>query len=134
MLIDLNNRKLPKAMLVGVPTPDVNDYENQESLNELKRLVTTLGFEVIATTYQRRPNVSGAVPLGEGKLKEIAKVTGGTGVVKIGPVIKKSKAKLKEEESNKKFEDLNDNEFSSEESDLYGMHTSLFSIQPTLIF
>ena len=104
MLIDLNNGKLPKAMLVGVPTPEVNDYENQESLEELKRLVTTLGFTVVATTYQRRQNVSGAVPLGEGKLKEIAKVTGGTGIVKTGPVIKKTKAKLKEEENNKREE------------------------------
>lgn len=117
MLIDLNNGKLPKAMLVGVPTPDVNDYENQESLEELKRLVTTLGFSLISTTYQRRQNVSGAVPLGEGKLKEIAKVTGGTGIVKIGPVIKKSKAKLKEEENNKKTEEINLDDFSLDEID-----------------
>ncbi|MBX9838373.1 MAG: GTPase HflX, partial [Silvanigrellaceae bacterium] len=117
MLIDLNNGKLPKAMLVGVPTPEVNDYENQESLEELKRLVTTLGFTVVSTTYQRRQNVSGAVPLGEGKLKEIAKVTGGTGIVKTGPVIKKTKAKLKEEENNKKEEDLETDEYSLEEED-----------------
>lgn len=117
MLIDLNNGKLPKAMLVGVPTPEVNDYENQESLEELKRLVTTLGFTVVATTYQRRQNVSGAVPLGEGKLKEIAKVTGGTGIVKTGPVIKKTKAKLKEEENNKREEELEVDDYSLDEED-----------------
>lgn len=63
--------------------------ENQESLEELARLVTTLGFKVIASTFQRRPNLSGAVPLGDGKLKEIAKLTGGTGIIKSGPQIKK---------------------------------------------
>ncbi|KAB8037003.1 GTPase HflX [Silvanigrella paludirubra] len=117
MLIDLNNGKLPKAMLVGVPTPEVNDYENQESLEELKRLVTTLGFTVVATTYQRRQNVSGAVPLGEGKLKEIAKVTGGTGIVKTGPVIKKTKAKLKEEENNKREEELEVDDYSLDDEE-----------------
>lgn len=100
MQFEINNGKSLKAILVGLPTADVSDHENSESLNELARLVTTLGYEVIASTFQRRQNYSGAVPLGEGKLKEIAALTGGTGVVKTGPVVKKNKAKLKLEELN----------------------------------
>jgi GTPase len=116
MLLEMNNKKLPKAMLVGVPTTDISDHENKESLDELTRLVTTLGFKVIASTSQRRSNLSGAVPLGEGKLKEIAKLTGGTGVVKMGPTIKKSKAKLRAEEENKEEEPLDEEEFDLEEA------------------
>ncbi len=98
MLNETNQNKLPKALLVGVPTPDISDSENQESLKELERLVTTLGFSILQVMYQRRLSAAGAVPLGEGKIKEIAKLTGGTGEVKTGPQIKKSKAKLKEEQ------------------------------------
>ena len=115
MLLEMNNGKLPKAMLVGVPTTDVSDHENKESLDELTRLVTTLGFKVIGSTSQRRPSLSGAVPLGEGKLKEIAKLTGGTGIVKMGPTIKKNKAKLRAEEENKEEEYLEEEEFDLEE-------------------
>lgn len=104
MLFEMNNGKLPKAILVGVPTADVSDQENKESLAELTRLVTTLGFKVVSSTSQRRPNLSGAVPLGEGKLKEIAKITGGTGVVKMRPTIKKNKAKLRAEKEKKEEE------------------------------
>nr|BFD30993.1 GTPase HflX [Pigmentibacter ruber] len=98
MPIELNQNKLPKALLVGVPTPDVTDNENQESLKELERLVTTLGFSVIDTIFQRRASAAGAVPLGEGKIKEIAKLTGGSGKIKTGPQIKKNKAKQKAEQ------------------------------------
>jgi GTPase len=111
MLFEINNEKLPKAMLVGVPTTDVSDDENKDSLDELTRLVTTLGFKVIGSTSQRRSSLSGAVPLGEGKLKEIAKLTGGTGVVKMGPIVKKNKAKLRLEEENKEQESLGEEEF-----------------------
>ncbi len=116
MLLEINNKKLPKAMLVGVPTTDVSDHENKESLDELTRLVTTLGFQVIGSTFQRRSNLSGSVPLGEGKLKEIAKLTGGTGVVKMGPTIKKNKAKIRAEEESKQEEPQDDAEFGLEET------------------
>ncbi|WGL61017.1 GTPase HflX [Pigmentibacter sp. JX0631] len=105
MPIELNQNKLPNALLVGVPTPDVTDSENQESLKELERLVTTLGFSVVDTIFQRRASAAGAVPLGEGKIKEIAKLTGGSGQVKTGPQIKKSKAKQKAEQAEQEEEE-----------------------------
>ncbi|RDB37226.1 GTPase HflX [Spirobacillus cienkowskii] len=82
MLIEINQSKPLRALLVGVPTPDVSDLENQESLQELSKLVKTLGYQVAGTTFQRRQSLFGAIPLGDGKLQEIAKMTNGSGVIK----------------------------------------------------
>lgn len=87
--------KAQKALLVGVQLPKVSDDEAQGSLAELSRLVTTLGYNVIGQTSQRRSSERGATVLGDGKLKELALWTGGPGVV--GPMVvkKKHKAALK---------------------------------------
>lgn len=84
-----------KAVLVGVPTSQVSDQENEASLAELSRLVTTLGYNVIGQMSQRRSSQKGAAVLGEGKLKHLAAWTGGTGKVGSLVVHKKSKAALK---------------------------------------
>ncbi|GAB6094389.1 GTPase HflX [Desulfatiferula olefinivorans] len=68
-------------MLFSVQTPDVSDEENEASLLELRRLSQTMGLDVIATLTQRRPKPDKAALLGAGKLKELARYTGGTGVV-----------------------------------------------------
>ncbi|WP_407652954.1 GTPase HflX [Bdellovibrio svalbardensis] len=83
--------KIQKAVLVGIQLPRTSDQERESSLDELSRLVTTLGFEVIGRTSQRRSSTKGATVLGDGKLLELAKWTGGTGV--IGPMIVKKKHK-----------------------------------------
>ncbi|MGE0633671.1 MAG: GTPase HflX [Pseudobdellovibrionaceae bacterium] len=91
-----SNRKEPlKAILVGVQLPKVSDEETVGSLAELSRLVTTLGYNVIAQTSQKRKSNRDATVLGDGKLLELANWTGGTGVV--GPLVvkKKSKAAMK---------------------------------------
>jgi len=110
------NTKPLKALLVGIQLPKVSDQETQGSLAELARLVTTLGYNVIGQTSQRRSSERGATVLGDGKLKELATWTGGTGAV--GPMVvkKKHKAALKfeknqpapeeEEESDEEVEDL----------------------------
>ena len=89
------NTKPLKALLVGIQLPKLSDEEMQGSLAELGRLVTTLGYEVIGQTSQRRNSEKGATVLGDGKLKDLAEWTGGTGV--IGPMVvkKKHKAALK---------------------------------------
>lgn len=89
------NTKPLKALLVGIQLPKLSDEEMQGSLAELGRLVTTLGYEVIGKTSQRRNSERGATVLGDGKLKDLAEWTGGTGV--IGPMVvkKKHKAALK---------------------------------------
>ena len=81
-----------KALLVGVQLPRVSDEETESSLIELGRLVTTLGYEVIGQMSQKRPSTSKALVLGEGKLLELARWTGGTGKVEKTIQVKKSKA------------------------------------------
>jgi GTP-binding protein HflX len=72
---------IPLAVLVGIQTPDVDDVAHEASLEELGRLVKTLGYEVVATLSQKREGTGAASLLGSGKLAELAALTGGTGVV-----------------------------------------------------
>lgn len=69
----------PKALLVGIPLQQISDQENEDSLAELSRLATTLGFVVVKTFSQRRRSLSGASVVGQGKLQELARWTGGPG-------------------------------------------------------
>lgn len=89
------SEKIKTAVLVGIQLPSVTDQENSSSLDELARLVTTLGYRVIGRMSQRRPSQRGATVLGDGKLKELADWTGGTGTVAAMVVHKKHKAALK---------------------------------------
>jgi GTP-binding protein HflX len=83
----------PHAVLVGVQLPGVTDADHAADLAELGRLASTLGFEVSATVSQRRDGLAAAAVLGEGKLKELAALTGGKGVVPSGAPEVKSKAR-----------------------------------------
>jgi len=69
----------PKAVLVAVQLPGVDDREHESSISELERLADTLGLDVVARMTQRRPELAAAAVLGEGKLTELAKLTGGSG-------------------------------------------------------
>jgi GTP-binding protein HflX len=115
MMDSFTNTKPLKALLVGVQLPRVSDEEIQGSLAELSRLVTTLGYNVIGQTSQRRSSERGATVLGDGKLKELAQWTGGTGVV--GPMVvkKKHKAALKFEKNQTTNADEDDAEDSDSE-------------------
>lgn len=84
-----------KALLVGVQLPGISDQECSGSLDELARLVTTLGHEVVGRMSQKRSSNRTAAVLGDGKLKELAEWTGGTGKVAAMVVHKKSKAAQK---------------------------------------
>lgn len=88
---ETNGPKL-KALLVGIQLPKVSDEDLQGSLAELKRLVDTLGYNVISSLSQKRDSTRAALVVGEGKLREIAKWTGGSGVVASTVTRKKSKA------------------------------------------
>ena len=84
-----------RAVLVGIQFPDVSDEVHAGDLAELGRLVRTLGFDVIATVTQRRDGLAAAAVLGEGKLRELAELTGGEGVVPSGAPERKSKARAR---------------------------------------
>ena len=86
------------AVLVAVQLPDVTDVEHAADLAELRRLVETLGYDVVATVSQKRDTLARAAILGEGKLLELAAITGGTGVVPSGAAPKKDKARLRRQE------------------------------------
>ncbi len=87
--------KRPHAVLVGVQLAGVSDADHASDLAELGRLVHTLGYDVVATVTQRRDSIAAAAVLGEGKLKDLANITGGRGVVPTGAAEVKTKARAK---------------------------------------
>jgi GTP-binding protein HflX len=91
------SRGIQKAVLIGIQLPKMSQAEVKGSLQELTRLVTTLGYQVIGQVTQKRNSTKSAMLLGDGKMQELAKWTGGTGVVASLVDRKKSKAALKRE-------------------------------------
>ncbi len=69
------------AVLVAIRTPRVTVEDVDSSLQELTRLVTTLGYRVVGRVTQKRSSDRYAAVLGEGKLAELARWTGGSGKV-----------------------------------------------------
>ena len=93
---------VPRAILVGVQLPDVDDVMHAASLGELGRLVKTLGYEVVGTMSQKRDEIGGGTVLGKGRLEELATITGGTGVVELMAPARKSKARERFEDTGSK--------------------------------
>ncbi len=75
---------LTNALLISICTPDFKGDEATESLAELARLVTTLGFKVVGTQSQKQSSTKKVNVLGLGKLAEIAHLTGNQGAVDNG--------------------------------------------------
>jgi GTPase len=90
-----NDAARPTAVLVSVQLPGVGDTDHAADLAELGRLVHTLGYDVIATVSQRRSALAASAVLGEGKLKELAAITGGEGIVPSGAPEVKNKARAR---------------------------------------
>lgn len=108
---------IQKAVLVGVQLPGMSQQELESSLAELTRLVTTLGYQVIGQVTQKRSSEKSATLLGDGKLKELASWTGGTGEVAAMVEVKKHKAALKWEEEKANSESDESFDGSEEDSD-----------------
>src|SRR3981189_2789192 len=90
---------VPRAILVGVQLPGVDNVAHAADLEELGRLVNTLGYEVAGTLSQKRDEVDGATGLGKGRRQELAAITGGTGVVGSMATPRKSKARERFEDA-----------------------------------
>ena len=88
---------LPKALLVGVRLPGVSEQEFESSLAELERLVKTLGYRVVARVTQTRGTLAPTAVLGEGKLVELAAITGGSGHAGVEVERVKDKARVRRE-------------------------------------
>lgn len=84
------------ALLVGVQLSGISDHEHERSMAELQRLVDTLGMKVVGSLSQKLKSTNAASVVGPGKLQEIAKWSGGDGVIEIETHRKVSKAKLKQ--------------------------------------
>ena len=106
---------VPRAVLLGVQLPDVTDVDHEGDLAELGRLVHTLGFEVVATVSQKRKGLASRTVVGEGKLKELAKLTGGSGEIPSSAPDRTSKAREKwEAEEPEEKEEETEPEFDEE--------------------
>jgi len=97
--------KRPKAVIVAVHFPRVEDLEFESSLEELGRLVTTLGYEVVARVVQPRSHLEAAAVIGEGKLQELAEITGGTGELGTTAPKRRDKARLRREAEGREDDD-----------------------------
>jgi GTPase len=69
----------PTAVLVAVQLPSTTDDALAADLAELRRLVQTLGLEVVGQVTQKRSHLRAGTALGLGKIAELARWTGGTG-------------------------------------------------------
>jgi len=99
------NPRVSRAILVGIQVPSVDDVAHAASIEELGRLVKTLGYEVVATMSQKRDEIGGGTVLGKGRLEELAAITGGTGVVGSMAIPHKSKARERFEDADAKKPD-----------------------------
>jgi GTPase len=96
---------VPRAILVGIQLPGVDDVAHAASIEELGRLVKTLGYEVVGTISQKRDELDGSTVLGKGRLGELAAITGGSGVVGSMAIPRKSKARERFQDANQKKPD-----------------------------
>ena len=62
-------KEIPRALLVSIKVPSVSEEEAEDSVRELERLVTTLGFEIFGVERQRMPNTTGATAVGAGLIQ-----------------------------------------------------------------
>jgi GTPase len=95
----------PRAILIGIQVPNVDDIAHAASIEELGRLVKTLGYEVVGTMSQKRDAMDSGTVLGKGRLAELAAITGGTGVVGSMAVLQKSRARERFENLDEKKSD-----------------------------
>ena len=69
---DTKTNEAPKrAVVAAVQLPYVSDAELESSLQELRQLAKTLGFEVVGTFTQKRARFDPAAYFGLGKRQEI---------------------------------------------------------------
>lgn len=65
-------RKIERAILVGVNIKGHQTYHEEDSIDELAQLVDTAGGEVISQIIQNRDRIDSSTYIGKGKAREIA--------------------------------------------------------------
>jgi GTP-binding protein HflX len=104
-MFEIAEGERPPAVVVAVQLPGVTDDDLASSIAELERLAKTLGLDPIGRVVQRRARLAPGVVLGEGKLKELAAWTGGTGEV---PAYVKPGSRAAREELDAEIDDAPD--------------------------
>jgi GTP-binding protein HflX len=118
----------PRAILVAVRLPDMDPTAADASLDELSRLVTTLGYDVVERVLQSRSSLAPAAVLGEGKLQALAQLTGGSG--RTGPTI--PGARRKTEPEAQPDDDSSDDDDDDAERDADGAETPHGAKKPNI--
>lgn len=77
---EVQQKQTYHALILAVQTPDKSDEDMQRSCAELKLLANTLGVDVVGQVSQRRASTRATLIMGKGKLREVARLTGGPGV------------------------------------------------------
>ena len=85
-------------------------------MDELERLVKTLGYETVGRVTQNRHHLEHTAVVGEGKLKELGELTGGDGHVGSTAPKKRDKARLRREAEG---EDIDGDDDEEDEEDEY---------------
>ena len=67
---ELNEKPL-RAIVVAVQLPSVTDIELNETVNELRELAKTLGYQVVGTFIQKRTSFDRTAYVGIGKRQEM---------------------------------------------------------------
>ena len=62
-----------RAILVGIQIAGVDDVAHAASIEELGRLVRTLGYEVVGVISQKREEIDGGTVLGKGRLERTSR-------------------------------------------------------------
>jgi hypothetical protein len=81
---------LKRAVVAAVQLPKVSDLEFEASLNELRELAKTLGFEVVATFTQKRTSFDSTAYLGLGKREELRRYVQGEAEAEENPLAEDS--------------------------------------------
>ena len=76
-MIEDPNAPPPRALVTGVQLPNVTDAEFDASLQELRQLARTLGYETVGTFTQKRTRFDPAAYFGVGKREEIRRFAWG---------------------------------------------------------
>ncbi len=118
----------PQAILVAVRLPDMDAAQSDASLEELTRLVTTLGYEVVERIVQSRTHLAPAAVLGEGKLQQLAKLTGGSGRTRA--ILPQNRGKGGDDDEGSEDDDLANDDF--DDDDLNGDEPSSDEATPKI--
>ena len=92
------DQKRKRAIVAAVQRPSVSDHEFDASLEELRQLAKTLGYDVVDRFTQKRARFDSAAYFGTGKREELRALQGSADVILVDHEISPSQAHNLEKE------------------------------------